>query len=35
LRDWVKSQVSPEIGDSLRIIYGGTVNKENADEFIS
>ena len=34
IRDWVKSQVNPDIGDSLRIIYGGHVNKENAKGYM-
>lgn len=34
IRDWVKSQVAPDIGDSLRIIYGGNVDKSTAEDFI-
>jgi len=32
LREWVKTNVSPEVADNLRIIYGGSVTGGNAKE---
>ncbi|CAB3369688.1 Hypothetical predicted protein [Cloeon dipterum] len=32
LREWLKEKVSPEVSDSLRIIYGGSVTAGNAKE---
>lgn len=32
LRDWLKDNVSPEVAESTRIIYGGSVSAKNSDE---
>nr|CAB3472207.1 unnamed protein product [Digitaria exilis] len=32
LRDWLKTNVSPEVADSTRIIYGGSVTAANCKE---
>ncbi|KAL3147535.1 hypothetical protein ABBQ38_014589 [Trebouxia sp. C0009 RCD-2024] len=32
LRDWLKDNVSPEVSQSTRIIYGGSVSAKNSDE---
>ena len=34
IRDWVKNVVHKEIGDKIRVIYGGEVDKNVAKEFI-
>ncbi|GJN37491.1 hypothetical protein PR202_gb26454 [Eleusine coracana subsp. coracana] len=32
LRDWLKTNVSPEVAESTRIIYGGSVTAANCNE---
>ena len=32
LRDWLAKEVSPEVGASTRIIYGGSVNPGNCED---
>lgn len=32
LRDWLKDNVSPEVSQETRIIYGGSVSAKNSDE---
>lgn len=32
LRKWLKDHVSPKVSDSVRILYGGSVNDKNAEE---
>jgi triosephosphate isomerase (TIM) len=32
LREWLKEKVSPEVSESLRIIYGGSVTSGNCKE---
>jgi len=32
LREWLKDNVSKKVSDSVRILYGGSVNDQNSDE---
>jgi triosephosphate isomerase len=32
LRNWLAANVNKEVADSVRIIYGGSVNAKNAGE---
>eukprot|EP00179_Madagascaria_erythrocladioides_P001931 CAMPEP_0198308268 /NCGR_PEP_ID=MMETSP1450-20131203/965_1 /TAXON_ID=753684 ORGANISM="Madagascaria erythrocladiodes, Strain CCMP3234" /NCGR_SAMPLE_ID=MMETSP1450 /ASSEMBLY_ACC=CAM_ASM_001115 /LENGTH=253 /DNA_ID=CAMNT_0044010915 /DNA_START=38 /DNA_END=799 /DNA_ORIENTATION=+ len=32
LREWMRAKLSPEVADSLRIIYGGSVSPKNCDD---
>jgi triosephosphate isomerase len=32
IRDWLKNEISPEVAESTRILYGGSVNEKNCGE---
>mmetsp|Transcript_18753 Transcript_18753/g.28093 ORF Transcript_18753/g.28093 Transcript_18753/m.28093 type:complete len:326 (+) Transcript_18753:94-1071(+) len=32
VRSWLRNKVSPQVADSVRILYGGSVNPQNCDE---
>jgi triosephosphate isomerase len=34
IRNWIRKKYGSEIADTIRILYGGSVNPENADELI-
>jgi triosephosphate isomerase len=34
IRNWIRKKYGSEIADNIRILYGGSVNPENADELI-
>eukprot|EP00921_Rhytidocystis_pertsovi_P012910 GHVQ01020963.1.p1 GENE.GHVQ01020963.1~~GHVQ01020963.1.p1 ORF type:complete len:360 (+),score=48.41 GHVQ01020963.1:172-1251(+) len=35
IRDWISTNVSPDVAKSIRILYGGSVKGSNADELAS
>jgi len=34
IRNWVRDKISPEVADSIRIVYGGSVTETNGENLI-